>query len=182
MRDLAILLVTISLCSGAARANGLEATDIVRTLAPIASQAEHRSTLRRSIDLDIRFRPGSDRLTVTARAMLDRLAWALTDERLAASRFEVVGHTDASGGRAFNQRLSESRAASVVAYLVGHHGIDPDRLNWIGKGEDVLKDPLKPFSAANRRVEIVNLIPALPSTNSAPIPSMGDANDVLLGK
>jgi len=45
----------------------------------------------------------------------------------------VIGHTDRIGGDAYNQRLSERRAASVKDYLVGQ-GIDPSRIFTEGKG------------------------------------------------
>ena len=72
-------------------------------------------------------------------------------------RFHVVGHTDAQGSFDHNTRLSQQRAASVVAALVRDHGIAADRLDAHGVG------PLAPvFSnvsdagrARNRRVELV---------------------------
>ncbi|HLU70036.1 MAG TPA: OmpA family protein, partial [Fibrobacteria bacterium] len=33
-------------------------------------------------------------------------------------RIEIGGHTDNVGGQAYNQRLSEGRAAAVVAYIL----------------------------------------------------------------
>jgi OOP family OmpA-OmpF porin len=45
----------------------------------------------------------------------------------------VTGHTDRIGGDAYNQRLSERRAASVKNYLVGQ-GIDGSRIYTEGKG------------------------------------------------
>ena len=68
-------------------------------------------------------------------------------------RFEIGGHTDASGSAGYNQQLSEKRAASVVDYLLGK-GIDRNRLDWIGHGEEMLADPANPASGANRRVEV----------------------------
>lgn len=71
--------------------------------------------------------------------------------------FHVVGHTDATGGFAYNMDLSAARAASVVAALATSHGIASDRLTAHGVG------PLVPvFSNVsdagrdrNRRVELV---------------------------
>ncbi|MCL2590362.1 MAG: OmpA family protein [Betaproteobacteria bacterium] len=51
-------------------------------------------------------------------------------------KLEVViatGHTDRIGGDAYNQRLSERRAAAVKGYLVDH-GIDASRIYTEGKG------------------------------------------------
>lgn len=69
----------------------------------------------------------------------------------------VVGHTDMTGGLAYNLGLSERRAASVVRALVEDYGIAAGRLEARGVG------PLAPEAsnagedgrALNRRVEIV---------------------------
>ncbi len=46
----------------------------------------------------------------------------------------AVGHADRFGGDAYNQKLSEKRAAAVKAYLVSK-GIDANRVYAEGKGE-----------------------------------------------
>ena len=46
----------------------------------------------------------------------------------------VTGHTDFLGSDAYNQRLSERRAATVKGYLVSK-GIDTSRVYTEGKGE-----------------------------------------------
>jgi OOP family OmpA-OmpF porin len=45
----------------------------------------------------------------------------------------IEGHTDNRGGKEYNNRLSERRAASVVAYLV-KLGVDKSRLGTKGYG------------------------------------------------
>jgi len=55
-------------------------------------------------------------------------------------KFYVEGHTDAAGSVAYNQDLSERRAASVVRYLV-NKGIPATQLVPVGKGESDLKHP-----------------------------------------
>jgi OOP family OmpA-OmpF porin len=64
----------------------------------------------------------------------------------------VEGHTNASGSDAYNQRLSERRAAAVQAYLMQVHRIEPSRIVARGMGET---EPLleNPFDGKNRRVE-----------------------------
>ena len=64
---------------------------------------------------------------------------------------EIQGHTDAVGSDSYNQALSERRAASVVAYLVGR-GIERDRLTSIGYGESRLIEQTQEKSETNRRV------------------------------
>ncbi|MDO9449858.1 MAG: OmpA family protein [Rugosibacter sp.] len=46
----------------------------------------------------------------------------------------AVGHADRFGSEAYNQRLSEQRAAAVKTYLVSK-GIEPNRIQTEGKGE-----------------------------------------------
>ncbi len=53
-------------------------------------------------------------------------------------KFYVEGHTDAAGSVAYNQNLSERRAASVVRYLV-NKGIPSSQLVPLGKGKSELK-------------------------------------------
>lgn len=67
----------------------------------------------------------------------------------------AVGHTDAVGSDAFNQRLSVARSEAVKAYLVSK-GIDKNRIYTEGKGETspVADNKTKEGRAKNRRVEI----------------------------
>ena len=67
----------------------------------------------------------------------------------------AVGHTDSIGTEAYNQGLSERRAASVKSYLVGK-GIDPNRIYTEGKGElqPVASNKTREGRAHNRRVEV----------------------------
>ncbi|KCV65246.1 outer membrane protein A [Bordetella bronchiseptica 99-R-0433] len=67
----------------------------------------------------------------------------------------AVGHTDSIGTEAYNQKLSERRAASVKAYLVSK-GIDPNRIYTEGKGElqPIASNKTREGRAQNRRVEI----------------------------
>ena len=48
---------------------------------------------------------------------------------------ELSSHTDCRGADAYNQRLSQRRAESVVNYLIDH-GIAQDRLSPVGYGEE----------------------------------------------
>ena len=69
---------------------------------------------------------------------------------------EVQGHTDERGDDAYNQDLSERRAAAVVAYLV-EHGVAPARLSSHGYGETdpVDRRHLEAAWRVNRRVSFV---------------------------
>src|SRR5690606_37238638 len=46
----------------------------------------------------------------------------------------ITGHTDRIGTTAYNQKLSERRAAAVKKYLISQ-GIEENRLHTVGKGE-----------------------------------------------
>lgn len=70
-------------------------------------------------------------------------------------RLVIAGHTDDQGGDAYNQSLSERRAAAVVAWLVAE-GIDAGRLASEGHGESrpVADNGSEAGRALNRRVEV----------------------------
>ena len=72
------------------------------------------------------------------------------------SRIEVIGHTDNTGSAAYNQTLSQQRANSVAAVLMGA-GVPSGRIVAYGRGEDQpIASNLTPQGRAqNRRVEIV---------------------------
>ena len=73
-------------------------------------------------------------------------------------KISVEGHTDDVGSKKYNKKLSDKRAAAVVAYLV-EHGVEESRLVSEGHGEDI---PLVPNDSdenreKNRRVEFIIL-------------------------
>src|SRR5262249_1815832 len=78
-------------------------------------------------DLLANFEFNSDQLTQAAKENLDQFAKAIKDPRLAGSKFEIDGHTDAVGPEEYNQGLSERRAEAVVSYLTSE-GIDASLL------------------------------------------------------
>lgn len=67
--------------------------------------------------------------------------------------FQIVGHTDTSGSASYNQNLSQLRAEEVKRYMVQECGIDPNRLEAVGVGEQFPLDTANPESDENRRVE-----------------------------
>lgn len=110
-----------------------------------------------AIDLTITFEFNSTALTADGAVLVGNLGRALKDPRLAGKRFRIEGHTDAVGGDAFNQRLSEQRAETVRRQLITGHTIPASRLEVVGYGESRLLDSSQPTSGANRRVRVVNL-------------------------
>ncbi len=95
---------------------------------------------------------GSAQLTPELEALLQTAAGIISRNPTLGLRVE--GHTDSIGSDAFNQRLSEARAASAVAYLTGL-GIDPARLTAVGRGETqpIATNDTDEGRAQNRRVE-----------------------------
>lgn len=71
-------------------------------------------------------------------------------------KIAISGHTDNVGSDAANQKLSEARATSVMAYLVTN-GIEESRLTAIGFGEEKPVDSNDTFEGRqkNRRVEFI---------------------------
>ncbi|MGQ0565400.1 MAG: OmpA family protein [Gemmobacter sp.] len=67
--------------------------------------------------------------------------------------FRIVGHTDAAGSDAYNEKLSLLRAEEVKRYLVTDCGIEPARLQAVGVGKRYLYNTDDPRSEENRRVE-----------------------------
>ena len=90
------------------------------------------------------------------RARTERVvADALSDPTLRAARFAVNGHTDDVGDTAFNDDLSERRAASVARYLSETRTIDPARLEirYFGETQPLDLDKTPTARQLNRRVE-----------------------------
>jgi len=79
---------------------------------------------------------------------------AATIKRCGDISVRIDGHTDAAGAAGKNQALSESRAKSVLDYLVGA-GISPAKLNAVGHGETkpVASNASRQTRALNRRIE-----------------------------
>jgi OOP family OmpA-OmpF porin len=78
--------------------------------------------------------------------------------KLAGVDVEMViatGHTDSVGTDAYNQKLSERRAAAVKEYLVSK-GIPASKITTLGKGEmqPVATNKTKEGRQKNRRVDI----------------------------
>lgn len=69
----------------------------------------------------------------------------------------IAGHTDSTGPKAYNQKLSMKRAAAVHHYLIANYGIDEKKIVVRGYGEmrPVADNKTKNGRYTNRRVEVV---------------------------
>lgn len=98
---------------------------------------------------------GWNKYNLTRQAVETVQQAAATAQQTGAASILVVGHTDTSGAPGYNQRLSVRRAETVKNELV-RLGIEPNRIQSVGKGEtellvqtgDNVREP------QNRRVEI----------------------------
>lgn len=157
---LVVALSVLALCLpfiSSAQTPAPSAEEMVRALTPQArtrSLGANARNLRPMLDLTIQFDFDSATIRAESHTPLRNLARALQDNRLAPFRFQVEGHTDAQGGAAYNDRLSEQRAQAVVRFLVAQ-GVAIERLHPEGKGFRELLDVADPKSPANRRVRIM---------------------------
>jgi OmpA-OmpF porin, OOP family len=95
----------------------------------------------------------------------------ILEENPEIAKVEVQGHTDNKGGDAYNKKLSERRAASVVKWLVKHK-VDKKRLTSVGFGKEKPLDTndTEEGRTNNRRVEfhIMDQTGAAPAPSAAP--------------
>jgi outer membrane protein OmpA-like peptidoglycan-associated protein len=110
-----------------------------------------------NIDLEITFDYNSADISASSLPSVQALGRALANPNLKGSTFMVAGHTDAVGGEAYNQDLSERRADTIKRHLVDNFGIASNDLITVGYGKSKLKNPNAPMDPANRRVQVVNL-------------------------
>jgi outer membrane protein OmpA-like peptidoglycan-associated protein len=101
---------------------------------------------------NVQFATGTANLTTGAKTELNKLVNIL-NKQYPLVRVQIQGHTDNTGKAEANQLLSENRASSVKKYLVSK-GVDTDRLDEVGYGQDQpIADNATPEGRAkNRRV------------------------------
>lgn len=125
-------------------------TDVDETGCPVLFESPEATRL---VLEGVNFETGSARLAAGAQTTLDRVAESLLGNPTV--RVRVLGHTDSTGPRALNLRLSQERAESVLEYLVAQ-GVARGRLDARGMGPDepVATNDTAEGRAANRRVEL----------------------------
>jgi outer membrane protein OmpA-like peptidoglycan-associated protein len=173
IRQSLITCLLIAGCSKSASVSTQEPTPPAPTpdAAPVAEEEPETEPVvkeePKNLDIQkdvIRLKPGirilfatdSDKLLDASFPILDEVASVFEqNQRL---RVRVEGHTDTDGKEDHNLELSQRRAASVRAYLVGK-GIAEDRLESTGCGQKVpvADNANEDGKAQNRRVEFVIL-------------------------
>jgi OmpA-OmpF porin, OOP family len=106
-----------------------------------------------ALGLNILFEFDSTNVLAESIPYLERLGEVLSLPENQGKVVSVVGHTDASGGAAYNQSLSELRALAVGQYLVDVWQVDPGRLAVEGRGKAQPLAGTDPYDGMNRRVE-----------------------------
>ncbi len=125
----------------------------IKVIEPVSSEQKAKKALYDLLKVKkIEFENGKSALKLKALTALDMIADILkTDELLHVT---IEGHTDNSGDKNLNEKLSLERANSVKEYLV-QRGIDEKRLDVKGFGESkpILPNTSDENRQKNRRVE-----------------------------
>ncbi|NVO17996.1 MAG: OmpA family protein [Rhodoplanes sp.] len=120
---------------------------------PLSAQLEKLAQITVAIQFDYdsaRIRPESYRT-------VGLIADSLYHPYLQGYKFLVVGHTDGTGNREYNLKLSQQRADAIRDALINPFGISPSRVEAVGLGEEQLLNRAKPEAAENRRVQLINI-------------------------
>ncbi len=90
----------------------------------------------------------------TSKPTLDQVAKLLKDDP--TLKLEISGHTDNTGSKEHNLKLSQDRAEAVIRALVTNYSIDEKRLTAKGYGDTkpVAPNTTEDNKAKNRRVEL----------------------------
>ena len=123
--------------------------------APLVRGLENRSQLTIAINFDL----NSARIRPDSFQAVGLMADALYHPYMLGYRFLIVGHTDATGNREHNLKLSQQRAEAIREALINPFGIAPSSIDAVGLGEEQLLRPANPESGDNRRVQLINVGP-----------------------
>ena len=133
----------------------VHAAPLARTATSIADEIRNVGRVGFS-DEEVHFDTAQAKIVGEDQAVLSEVVKAL--QQNSDWRMRVLGHTDATGDAAANQKLSQARAEAVRNYLTGH-GIDASRLELAAVGEAQPEAPnsTEAGRAENRRVELVKI-------------------------
>jgi OOP family OmpA-OmpF porin len=122
-------------CAPAAAKEAAPATPAAPVAAPVAvAAAPKKCDFSAVLQADSTFGFNQATLTKTAREALDKNVIAKLGGCASISSVIVTGHTDRLGTQAYNQKLSEKRAESVLAYLQSK-GVKADHVDTMGAGK-----------------------------------------------
>lgn len=125
----------------------------IRTKAVANKEVCNKSFREELNNSSINFNSGSARISKDSFELLGRLSKI---SKNCPGKIVVSGHTDNSGGRAFNKSLSLKRAGAVVQALK-NLGVDVSRLESKGFGPDkpIASNDTLEGMAKNRRIEMI---------------------------
>ena len=109
-----------------------------------------------TVDVNVDFVDENHMLTTAGMTALRSVAVALSDPKLAGSRFQVAGHFTSPGAPAESQRASYRRAAVAREHLIAFYGLDPARLVPVGYGQSQPRDQVNYASPVNNRIAFIN--------------------------
>jgi outer membrane protein OmpA-like peptidoglycan-associated protein len=132
----------------AALRDSIERVELRDSLRQLMTQRQGRVTLR-----GVNFELGKAVLLPVSQEILQDVARSLVSNPTV--RVEVAGHTDSTGSREVNERLSLARAESVKAFLI-ENGVEADRMEVQGYAstQPVASNKTASGRAQNRRVEL----------------------------
>lgn len=168
MRNLQYLVVlgalsALTACGGSQQEEETTPVTVAAEPAPVEEEAAvaedpddvHIEGDHLVVDRRIHFASDEDTILEDSFDLLDHIATLIANHQAEISHLQVIGHTDAAGGHAHNQDLSERRAAAVVAALQ-ERGVaiqlDP---SGVGETEPTCEEDTDECHAQNRRVEFV---------------------------
>lgn len=126
--------------------------------APMAAAFEAPAPRIEVVVLDARvlFAINKYELTPAATSELNRVADRILQAGTQIESVTINGHTDNTGSRALNERLSKNRADSVKQFMV-NRGISSDLIETAGYAFDrpVASNATAEGRQANRRVEVI---------------------------
>jgi OOP family OmpA-OmpF porin len=120
--------------------------------APVVSKAAERFCSKPAV-INIQFETNKSDIKPQYDADLKNVSDFLKE--FPKAKGEISGHTDNVASKAYNDKLSQSRAESVKKYIVEKYGISADRITAQGYGfsKPVASNKTKEGKAKNRRIE-----------------------------
>jgi len=117
-------------------------TTATRPTKPVAGPA---------IALPVNFNRGSTRMTAASTPYIEAMINLLAKDPTLS--LIVEGHTDAVGNSRTNMLLSWQRALETYRVMVERYGVDPQRLQPVGRGSTEPLPYKDPLDGANRRIQ-----------------------------
>ena len=111
--------------------------------------------IQETITLAIEFDTGKSDVKAIYNDEIKRIADSMTKDP--QTKTVIEGYTDNVGKKAYNIKLSQSRANNVKAYLIDKFGIEKDRLQVVGYGSQkpIASNKTAEGKQKNRRVQAV---------------------------